>query len=88
MLIACCSMYFGVRSPKFQDLDTRNVVMVIQRSLRTLGIILGFSLMAAYSMSWGWTDPPAFVYAGLAIGIVVEAVIRERRRIRRSVQSL
>ncbi len=88
VLIAFFGMYFGVRSSKFQDIDTRNVVLLIQRSLRILSIILGISLMSAYSMNWGWTDPGAFVYAGLAFGAALDGLIRERRRICRSVQSL
>lgn len=88
VLIAFCGMYVGVRSSKFLDLDTRKAAMVIRRSLHALGVILGVSLMASYSMNWGWTDPHAFVYAGLAIAIVVQVVITAHRQIRRSVQSL
>ncbi len=88
VLVAFFGMYVGVRSSKFLDLNTRNAAMMIRRSVRALGVILGGSLMAAYSMNWGWTDPHAFVFAGLAFAIVVQVVIREHRQIRRGVQRL
>lgn len=88
MLIGCCAMYIGVRGSKFQNLNARNLVRVIQHSLHVLCFILGFSLLASYSMNWGWTDPAAFVYAGLVIAFVVRVVVKQRRRIRRGVQGL
>lgn len=88
LLIAFGGIYFGVRGSGFRTLDQKASSRVIQRTIRALGGLLVVCWMAAYSMSWGWKQPHAYIWAALMLAAVVDILRREYHWIRRRLTSL